>query len=136
MDYKEMLKKGREELPESVKQTERFEMPKVRGHIQGNKTVISNFQQIAQTLRREVSHLLKFVLKELATPGEIKKTGVLILGRKIGSATINEKIAKYAKEYVICPECNRPDTKLEKEDKIMFMRCMACGAKKPVKAKI
>ena len=70
MDYEKMLEKARKELPESVLKTERFEIPKVKGHIQGNRTIISNFNQIAKTLRREPEHLLKFVLKELAAPGE------------------------------------------------------------------
>ena len=38
-DYKELLEKGRKELPESLKVTAgRFEIPKVKGHIEGNKT--------------------------------------------------------------------------------------------------
>ena len=54
MDYEAMLKKGRENLPESVQNAERFEIPKVQGHIEGSKTVITNFNQIAGVLRREV----------------------------------------------------------------------------------
>ena len=130
-----MLKKGREELPEAMLKAERFEIPKVKGHIQGNKTVINNFQQIVDTLRRKPEHLLKFILKELATPGELKKTA-LIIGRKVSAVQVNEKIQKYANEFVICSECKKPDTKLVREDKIMFIKCLACGAKHPVKAKI
>ncbi len=135
MDYKKMLKKGRDKLPESVFESARFEIPKVRGHIQGNWTIISNFNQIAQTLRRPVGHLLKFVLKELATPGELKKTG-LILGAKIPAARINEKIKKYAQQFVLCPDCGKPDTKIIKESGFSFLKCLACGAKHPVKSKI
>lgn len=130
-----MLEKARKELPESVLKTERFEIPKVKGHIQGNKTIVSNFNQIANVLRREPEHLLKFVLKELATPGEIRK-GAVIIGRKVSASRVNEKIEKYAKEYVICPECKKPDTQLVRENKVMFIKCLACGAKHPVKAKV
>ena len=77
MDYKKMLEKARKELPESVKKVERFEIPKVKGHIEGNKTVISNFQQIADVLTRPVEHLLKYVLRELATPGEMRKVNLI-----------------------------------------------------------
>ena len=136
MEYEKMLEKARKQLPESVLKTERFEIPKVKGHIQGNRTIISNFNQIASVLRREPEHLLKFVLKELAAPGEIKKTGVLIIGRKVSAVNVNEKIQKYANEFVICPECKKPDTKLIKEDKILSIKCLACGAKHIVKSKI
>ena len=41
MNYEDMLKSAREKLPEPVKGTERFEIPNVRGQIEGNKTIIS-----------------------------------------------------------------------------------------------
>lgn len=135
MDYEALLERARKELPEISKEVSRFEVPKVRGHVQGNRTVISNFSQIADALSRPVEHLLKFVLKELATPGDLKPTG-LIIGTKVPASRINEKISQYVKEFVVCKECNRPDTKLVKEDKIMFIKCSVCGAKDPIKVKI
>ncbi len=134
MDYEEMLKRGKEKLPQ-IAESDRFEVPKAKGHIEGNKTIISNFAQIADTLGRDINHFLKYVLKELATPGELRKSS-LILGRKISASMINEKIKQYIKEFVICPECRRPDTKLLKEDRITFLKCAACGAKRPVKVKL
>ena len=136
MDYKKMLGDVRKNLPEAVFLKERFEIPKTLGHIQGNRTIITNFLQIASTLRRDVNHLLKFVLKELATPGEIKKSGALILGTKVPASRINDKIRQYANEFVLCLECGKPDTKLEKEGDLTYMKCTACGAKNIVKAKI
>ncbi|MBI3033975.1 translation initiation factor IF-2 subunit beta [Candidatus Woesearchaeota archaeon] len=135
MDYEQLLERGRQKLPEKVLETSRFEVPKVLGHIQGNRTVISNFHQIADILRRNPEHLLKYVLKELATPGELKKSAVLI-GTKISASRINEKVQQYAKEFVLCYECRKPDTKLVKDDKFMFLKCAACGASHPVKARI
>jgi len=134
MDYEKLLKKARKELPESVLKTERFEIPKVKGHIEGNKTIISNFEQIANVFVRPVEHLLKYVLRELATPGEMRK-GALIIGRKISASIVNEKIERYANEFVICPECKKPDTKLVKEGKVTSMKCLACGAWHPIKSK-
>jgi len=131
MEYEEMLDRGRKKIPESLLKSERFEIPKVLGHIQGNKTVISNFYQIASALRREPEHLLKFILRELATPGELNKSN-LIFGRKLSAAMINEKIDQYAKTFVICRECKRPDTQLIKDKETTFLRCQACGAKYPV----
>ena len=136
MDYKKMLEEVRKNLPEAVFLKERFEIPKVLGHMQGNRTIITNFLQIASTLRREVDHLLKYVLKELAAPGEIKKSGALIIGTKVPASRINEKIRQYANEFVLCFECGKPDTTIVKEDELTYMKCTACGAKNIVKAKI
>lgn len=136
MDYKKLLKQARKELPDVVFEKERFEIPKVRGHIQGNRTIISNFIQIADSLRRKPEHMLKYVLRELATPGEIKKSGSVIIGTKVSASRINEKIKQYANGFVLCSECGKPDTKIEKEGSISFLKCMACGAKRPIKTKI
>ena len=135
-DYKSMLEDVRKNLPEAVFIKERFEIPKVLGHMQGNRTIISNFLQIASTLRRDVDHLLKYVLKELATPGEIKKSGALILGTKVPASRINDKIRHYAYEFVLCIECGKPDTQIVREGDLNYMKCTACGAKNFVKAKI
>ncbi len=126
-----MLKRAEKKIPEKINQTSRFEVPKVKGHIQGNRTIISNFGAIASTLNRKPEHLLKFLLKELATPGEMHK-GAKIIGRKVSASLINEKINKYVRIYVLCPSCGKPDTKLEKEGNTWFIKCMACGAKRPV----
>ncbi len=134
--YGLLLEKGFAELPETTAaKTERFEIPNVRGHIQGNKTIISNFFQIASALGREPEHLLKFILKELAAPGELTSS-LLIIGTKIPASRINEKIEEYAKEFVICNECGKPDTKLIKEGGITYKKCMACGSKTAVKSRI
>ncbi len=135
LDYKQLLERGREKLPEKVLETSRFEVPKVRGHIQGNRTIISNFPQIADLLHRPPAHLLKYILKELATPGEVSK-GLFIIGTKISASRINEKIEQYVKEFVLCPECRKPDTKLVRDDKFLFIKCSACGARQPVKVRV
>jgi translation initiation factor 2 subunit 2 len=136
MDYEQLLKRARAQLPESVFEKERFELQKVKGHIEGNKTVITNFQQIAGQLRRPADHLLKYVLKELATPGEITRSGLLILGSKIPASRINEKIKQYAYEFVFCPSCGKPDTEILKEGEFATLKCTACGSKHPVRSTI
>ena len=135
MDYKKLLDKAIEQLPEKVAAHERFEIPKVMGHLQGNKTVISNFAQIADLLGRDINHILKYIQKELATPGEIKQKAV-IMGSKVSASRINEKITAYAQEFVICKECGKSDTKIIKEGEFAFIKCTACGARHPVRSKI
>lgn len=136
MEYEQLLKRAFERMPESVFEKERFEIPKVLGRLEGNKTIITNFQQIAGVLRRPIDHLLKYVLKELATPGEILRSGFLVLGTKMAASRINDKIKKYAHEFVLCPDCWKPDTEIVKEGDFNFLKCSACGAKHPVKSKI
>ncbi len=134
-NYEELLKKGISKLPKTVLKTERFEIPKVLGHMQGNKTVVSNFDKICSTLRRPQDQLLKYLQRELATPATIDGPR-LALGRKISSEKINQKLEQFCNDFVLCKECNKPDTQLIKEDRVLFMKCTACGAKQPVRSKI
>ena len=134
MEYEQLLEKAYKEV-KPIKAGERFEIPKVKGHVEGNKTIITNFNQIAVYLRRKPEHLFKYILKELATPGELEKTRA-VLGRKVGAGIVAAKIQAYVNEFVLCPECKKPDTKIEKEGKVTFIRCMACGSRHPVKSKI
>lgn len=133
--YEALVEKAYKTIPETAAKEERFLVPKVRGHLQGNRTIIGNFHQIADALGRRPAHLLKYILKELATPGELKKNGVII-GTKISATRINEKIEQYVEEFVLCKECKKPDTKLLKEGNFVFLKCMACGARQSVNAKI
>jgi translation initiation factor 2 subunit 2 len=132
-NYEDLLKKAEEELPENVSGGERFVIEKVKGHLEGNKTVLINLVKIAKDLGRNIEHLLKYLLRELATPGKIIR-GRIVLGTKVSAAKINKKIKKYASEFVFCSECNKPDTELvEEKGGILYLKCLACGSKKPAK---
>jgi translation initiation factor 2 subunit 2 len=131
-EYEQLLKKAYEKVKIIDKGSDRFEVPKVEGQVSGNSTIITNITQIASYLRRPIEHLLKFLLKELATPGKIEKER-LIMKTKLSSEKVNEKIAKYSKEFVICPVCGKPDTEIVSEKGVKYKHCLACGAKSPIK---
>ncbi|HIQ51417.1 MAG TPA: translation initiation factor IF-2 subunit beta [Nautiliaceae bacterium] len=133
--YEELLERAYKLLPEKVKSDVRFEIPKVKGHYEGNKTVITNLHEIAKLLNRDLNHLVKFLVKELGAPANIEENRV-IFNRKLSPSQINSKIQSYAKEFVICHECGKPDTKIIKEERTYFLVCMACGAKRPIIYKI
>ena len=135
MKYEEMLDKAYKEIPEVKTSSERFEIPKAQSLVQGNKTIIANFIKIAQTFRRDTEHFQKYLLRELATPGNLDGPR-LIINRKISSVLINQKIEQYVKDFVICKECGKPDTTLNKEDRFTYVKCQACGAKHYINSKI
>ena len=75
---------------------------------------------------------LKFLQKELATIGRMQGSRLCLKG-KLNSSIVNEKIEKYAREFVICNVCGKPDTEVVSEKGIKYKHCLACGAKSPVK---
>jgi len=134
-DYEKLLSNAFKKVKTVEDSGERFEIPKIEGHFQGKKTVLSNFFQIASHIRRKPEHFLKFMLKELAASGT-RDGDRLILNIKVPSTKINQKIEDYVKEFVLCKECKKPDTELTKQDRLGFIHCLACGAKHPVRGKI
>lgn len=132
MEYKELLQRAKMQVPKGLQEKERFEIPKVVGHIEGAKTIITNFTTITSTLRRQPEHMLKYLLRELATPGDIR-SGRLVLGAKTSAQKINQKIKEYADEFVFCPECGKPDTDIKKEGDLNTLSCSVCGTRRVVK---
>lgn len=130
--YEQLLKEAYKKVKVIEKGGERFELPKVEGFVAGKNTIITNIQAIASYIRRPVEHIVRFLQQQLAASGKIENDR-LILNTKINSSRINEKIEHYAKEFVICNECNKPDTEIVAEKGIKFKHCLACGAKSPVR---
>lgn len=132
--YEELLKKAYEKIKVVTTSSERFEVPKVVGAIEGRNTIITNISQIGSYLRRDIEQIGRFLQRELAVPGKVENERLIFIG-KINSAKVNEKIQLYTKEFVICNECGKPDTEIISEKGIKFKHCLACGAKSPIRMK-
>ena len=132
-NYKDLLKRARDQLPEKIFEKSRFEPPKPDAVIEGNRTFVKNWHQIVTTIHRDENHLLKFLTKELATSANIEGQRAVFSGKHF-RGTMIDLFNRYINEFVICPECGKPDTKLVREDRINFLVCEACGARTSVKA--
>ncbi len=132
MDYDELLKRAMEQKPESVSKDSRFELVKPDVLNIGNKTIIRNFSEIAKNMRRDEAHVAKFLSKELAAPNTIE-AGKLVINGKMLPSIIEKKLNEYAHEFVFCPQCGKPDTKIIKVGGYLFLKCEACGSKKPLR---
>ena len=130
-DYEKLLDEAYKKVKQVDSSGKRFEIPKVEGHFEGKKTILTNFFQIASHIRRKPEHFQKFILKELAASGQ-KEGDRLVLNIMVPSEKINRKIEQYVKEFVLCRECGKPDTEILKEDRLTQIHCLACGAKHPV----
>src|SRR3989338_5331847 len=107
MKYEEMLKLAKEKLPKVQSKSERFVVPKIQGHVEGNKTILINIFSIAD-----------------------------LIARKLTSAMINEKMQSYVTTFVLCDQCSKPDTQLLNEEGKLIKKCTACGTKSLVQTKI
>ncbi len=130
--YEELLKGAMENLPKAAAGTERLEVPEPDILFQGTQTIIKNFSLIAKALRREPKHLLKFLSKELASPGSLDGDRA-VFQTKLSLRVLQQKIESYKTEFVICKECKRPDTDLVVQNRILQLKCQACGARSAVR---
>ncbi len=132
-DYEKLLNRAKEKLPDVVKGHSRFVLPDVDTHQEGNNTIFRNFGDIASALNRTEELLLGYLLKEMGTAGQLKEGGRVVFKGKIATRKLENRINEFVKDFVICQECERPDTRLEKEGRTLVLKCEACGAHRPLK---
>ena len=130
-NYKAMLNRAYENLPDVVAEVDRFQIPRAIVRRQGRRSVIQNFKEIAERLQRPPEHLLKFLLRETATRGNFDGDKVVFQGR-FNADSIRNLIEIYTKKYVICPVCGRPDTNVVRDKRLSFLQCDACGARSSI----
>lgn len=131
-NYEELLKRAYDNLPEKTDTTERLEIPVPILLLEGNKTIITNFDVITNKLRREPKHLAKYLFRELASFGRVDGSR-LIMNSKVNERILSEKLKSYTTQYLNCRQCKLPDTKLVDVDRgLQVMVCEACGARSAI----
>jgi translation initiation factor 2 subunit 2 len=128
-----MLDKAYSLRPQERKEHRRFEIPIPLSSLAGPKTLIHNFNEICETLNRDPRYVLKYLSGELATAGSMNGPRAAFQGR-FNRETLTQLINRFAEEFVFCPICNLPDTKITKEKRLFFLKCEACGARSSVRA--
>ncbi|MEJ2126457.1 MAG: translation initiation factor IF-2 subunit beta [Candidatus Bathyarchaeota archaeon] len=131
MDYNELLERAQSQLPSDICEHKRFEVPQPRSFINGMRTILANFKDICDALNRDPRHVLKFFSKEMATAATMQRNRAIFQG-KFYSDTFERLTKRYIKEFVVCPVCSRPDTKIVKDKRFLFLVCEACGARSSI----
>lgn len=131
-DYETLLKRARSQIPEVTLKQERLEIPRLRHSMIGMRTIIYNFKEVADALGRDPMHLLKFLSGEMATAATMQESRAIFQG-KFRPDTFERLFQRYMENFVACPICKSPDTKIVKEKRLSFLVCEACGAKSAIK---
>ncbi len=131
MEYEAMLERAYNDLPEVLKTHSRFEMPKIESIIQGKITVVQNLGDVSKSVNRDSDMVAKYIIKELGTAGTHDGQHITLKGQ-FRMPLVQEKFEAFVGQYVICSDCQRPDTKIIKEGRMHFIKCEACGSKHPV----
>tara|TARA_B100000287_G_C20406152_1_gene691627 strand:- start:57 stop:509 length:453 start_codon:yes stop_codon:yes gene_type:complete len=131
-EYESLLDRARDKIPTEISERARWTLPDPEILIEGNQTIIRNFSELISKMDRDPNHVYQFLLNELGTSGTRESVRVMFKGR-IPPKRIRGKIVNYVKTYILCNQCNAPDTHFVKEDRTTLMKCQACGATRPIR---
>jgi len=133
--YEKLLKRIDGERSKNSAETDsRFELPAVDVMWEGQRTYLRNFSDFPKILRRDSAKLLQYLSKEFAVPAERIGDSAMFIGRR-DPDEFTRLLKIYVNDYIMCPTCKSPDTRTEKEKRISFLICEACGAKSTIKGK-
>lgn len=121
-------------MTKDISAKERLKIPEADILYEGKTTVIRNFADISNIIRRDTQQFLTHLLMEVGCAGNIDGRRA-IFKRVVPARLIQDKIKEYIDVFVLCSECKCPDTKLEKEARTIILKCEACGAHRPVRVR-
>ncbi len=133
--YEKLLKRIDGECSKNSAEIDsRFELPPVDVMWEGQRTYLRNFSDFPKIMRRDSAKLLQYLSKEFAVPAERIGDSAMFIGKR-DPDDFTRLLKIYINDYIICPTCKSPDTRTEKEKRISFLICEACGAKSTIKGK-
>ena len=133
--YEKLLKRiDGERSKNSTGTDSRFELPPVDVMWEGQRTYLRNFSDFPKIMRRDSAKLLQYLSKEFAVPAERIGDSAMFIGKR-DPDDFTRLLKIYINDYIMCPTCKSPDTRTEKEKRISFLICEACGAKSTIKGK-
>jgi len=134
-NYEKLLKRIEKNLVKDSKVVDtRFELPPVDVMWEGQKTYLRNFVEYSKIMRRDATKLLQYLSKEFAVPAERVGDSAMFVGKR-DPDDFTRLLKIYVTDYIRCITCQSPDTRIEKEKRIHFLICEACGAKSTIKGK-
>ena len=131
-DYEALLKRGEKILSKSNKNMERLKIPDPDIIYEGKLTIVRNFGDMLSLINRDPRHITKFLMSELGI-GLTLNGKRLIINRKVTLEQFMSKMNMYMDTFVMCYECNSPDTELQKVGRTTVLVCKACGAQHPIR---
>jgi translation initiation factor 2 subunit 2 len=94
------------------------------------KTVIENFKELCDSMKRTQEHVKTFIENELCVKTSINQYKQLTIFGKFYQRNILSIMRKYINNYVKCKSCLSLNTNFEKDKthQMMEMICSNCGA--------
>ncbi len=106
----------------------RYKMPSLVAKPEGIKTVITNMTSIANALARPPIYLMKYFAYELGVhTREDAKTARFVMNGSHTCDNLQDLLDGFIRKFVLCQECENPETNLVVAKQTLSQRCIACG---------
>ncbi|XP_059610748.1 eukaryotic translation initiation factor 5 [Phlebotomus argentipes] len=112
----------------------RYKMPRINAKVEGKgngiKTVIVNMAEVAKALGRPATYPTKYFGCELGAQTQYDhKNERFIVNGSHDAAKLQDLLDGFIRKYVLCPECDNPETELLVSTKkgTISQGCKACG---------
>jgi translation initiation factor 5 len=106
----------------------RYKMPRLetctRGRGNGIKTIITNLDLIAKSIRRSVDCIMKFYGYKISAQVSLDE---FTINGDHSTERLLELLYLFIKKYVACYKCNNPETVLQSDGVMLHQNCIACG---------
>lgn len=110
----------------------RYKMPRLQAKVEGKgngiKTVIVNMVDVARALARPPTYVTKYFGCELGaqTQFDIKNERYIVNGSH-DAAKMQDMLDGFIKKFVLCEQCENPETVLKVKKNMIGASCKACG---------
>jgi translation initiation factor 5 len=110
----------------------RYKMPRILAKVEGKgngiKTVISNMSEVAKALSRPPTYPTKYFGCELGAQTNFdSKNDRYIVNGEHDANKLQDILDGFIKKFVLCPECDNPETTLSIRRQVIHSKCKACG---------
>lgn len=112
----------------------RYKMPRILAKVEGKgngiKTVIVNMAEVARAIGRPATYPTKYFGCELGAQTQFDyKNERFIVNGSHDAAKLQDLLDGFIRKYVLCPECDNPETDLtvSAKNQTISQSCKACG---------
>lgn len=113
----------------------RYKMPDLQSKVEkpgtnGQQTVILNIAEIAKALHCDPEYPTRFMGAELGAQATFQDTSdrtCCIIKGIFPPADLNKQLNKFIDQFILCPKCRLPETKIHIKSKKVCVTCASCG---------
>lgn len=118
--------------PDAGGHSRRIALPQFKISKKSKKTIFENFTKVCEIMKRDPEHVKQYICAEQNTDASIDGNGGLVITGRFQPQQLEKFIAQYILTYVKCPVCCSTDTRLDKQNRLLFIKCNQCTAQRSV----